>query len=199
MDFLFPNKLVAGVDEAGRGPLAGPVVAAAVILNPDQPIPNLDDSKRLSANKRKALFDLIFSRATSVGVGLVDINEIDRINILNAALKAMRIALEKLSITPEIILVDGNRPVPGLEIEQYPLIKGDSRIPSIMAASIIAKVTRDEIMIQYSRDYPQYRFQRNKGYGTTEHIRALKEHGPCPIHRRSFNPVKELLSLAGNF
>jgi len=187
------------VDEAGRGPLAGPVVAAAVILNPDQPIPNLDDSKRLSANKRKALFDLIFSRATSVGVGLVDINEIDRINILNAALKAMRIALEKLSITPEIILVDGNRPVPGLEIEQYPLIKGDSRIPSIMAASIIAKVTRDEIMIQYSRDYPQYRFQRNKGYGTTEHIRALKEHGPCPIHRRSFNPVKELLSLAGNF
>ncbi|PJA26115.1 MAG: ribonuclease HII [candidate division Zixibacteria bacterium CG_4_9_14_3_um_filter_46_8] len=199
MDFLFPNKLVAGVDEAGRGPLAGPVVAAAVILNPDQPIPNLDDSKRLSANKRKALFDLIFSRATSVGVGLVDINEIDRINILNAALKAMRIALEKLSITPEIILVDGNRPVPGLEIEQYPLIKGDSRIPSIMAASIIAKVTRDEIMIQYSRDYPQYRFQRNKGYGTTEHIRALKEHGPSPIHRRSFNPVKELLSLAGNF
>jgi len=199
MDFLFPNKLVAGVDEAGRGPLAGPVVAAAVILNPDQPIPNLDDSKRLSANKRKALFGLIFSRATSVGVGLVDINEIDRINILNAALKAMRIALEKLSITPEIILVDGNRPVPGLEIEQYPLIKGDSRIPSIMAASIIAKVTRDEIMIQYSRDYPQYRFQRNKGYGTTEHIRALKEHGPCPIHRRSFNPVKELLSLAGNF
>jgi len=193
-----PDILIAGVDEAGRGPLAGPVVAAAVILNRDRRIKGLDDSKRLTAEKRKAFFDLIMERAVSVGVGIVDNEEIDDINILNATLKAMRIAVNKLSIIPDIIYVDGNRTIPDVDIKQKAIIKGDTLEAPIMAASIIAKVTRDEIMIAYAEKYRNYGFERHKGYGTPQHLKALSDYGPTPIHRRSFSPVGDILVIKGN-
>ncbi len=190
--------IVAGVDEAGRGPLAGPVVAAAVILNRDRRIEGLDDSKRLTAKKRKAFFNLIMERAISVGVGIVDNGEIDDINILNATLKAMRIAVNKLSIIPDIIYVDGNQAIPDVDIKQKAIIKGDTLETPIMAASIIAKVTRDEIMIAYAEKYRNYGFERHKGYGTPQHLKALRDYGPTPIHRRSFSPVENILATKGN-
>lgn len=198
MESIPSFKLVAGVDEAGRGPLAGPVTAAAVILKAGALIEGLKDSKRLSAKSREILFDSITANSISVSVGIIDIDEIDRLNILNASLKAMRLALNKLVAPPDVIYVDGNRTIPGIEIKQYPVIRGDSKIPSIMAASIIAKVTRDRIMVNYSKKHKGYGFERHKGYPTREHLKALKEFGPCPIHRRSFAPVREIIELKGN-
>ncbi|MBD3233895.1 MAG: ribonuclease HII [candidate division Zixibacteria bacterium] len=190
---LQKEVIIAGVDEAGRGPLAGPVVAAAVVLNPDFPINELNDSKRLSGVIRKTLFDLITEQAVSVGIGIVDIDEIERLNILYAALRAMKIAVEKLNCVPENVYVDGNMQIPDLLLKQRCIIKGDCIEPAIMAASIVAKVTRDQIMDDYARQYDIYGFERNKGYATPEHIRALLEFGPCPIHRRGFNNVSQTI------
>ncbi|MBD3169150.1 MAG: ribonuclease HII [candidate division Zixibacteria bacterium] len=189
--------LIAGVDEAGRGPLAGPVVAGAVILNPDIAINGLNDSKLIPDEKREFLYDLILERALGVGVGIVGEKEIDRLNILNATFKAMQIALNQLKQNPDIIYVDGNRTIPELKARQMAIIKGDTRIPEIMAASIIAKVTRDRLMIDYSKKYACYGFERHKGYATPEHYKAIKENGPCPIHRMSFAPFREMFLFGG--
>ncbi|HBG47828.1 MAG TPA: ribonuclease HII [Deltaproteobacteria bacterium] len=182
-------RFVAGVDEAGRGPLAGPVVAAAVIFPFPPPLDlGIKDSKALSGRARAArLFD-IFKEASSVGVGIVWPAEIDRINILKASLKAMELAVGKLSIKPDKILVDGNMPI-NTGISQRPIISGDSLSVSIAAASIVAKTARDAIMESYHRRYPQYNFISNKGYPTREHLEAIDIHGPTPIHRRTFRGV----------
>lgn len=179
-------RLVAGVDEAGRGPLAGPVVAAAVIFHPDQPIPSVRDSKKLTSVERETLFPIIFEQAAAVAVADVSENEIDRINILQATYTAMRRVLEKLALKPEHILVDGY-PIPGILHPQTALVGGDDLSLSIGAASIVAKVTRDRLMLLYDSLYPQYGFARHKGYGTRDHVQAIRRHGPCPIHRRSFS------------
>ncbi len=176
---------IAGVDEAGRGPLAGPVVAAAVIFPRGVLIGGVNDSKKLTEKKRDLLFDDIRSAAVAVGVGVVDHAEIDRINILQASMLAMRIAIANLNVAPEQLLVDGNF----FRHAQYPvlnIVKGDARSHSIAAASIIAKVTRDRMMCELDAIYPEYNFARHKGYGTSAHIAAIREHGQCPIHRRSF-------------
>ena len=177
--------LVAGTDEAGRGPLAGPVVAAAVILDPEKEILFLNDSKKLSEKKRESLFPEIMEKALAVGIGTVDAARIDEINILQATYEAMRQAFALLSPKPEVLLTDAVR-IPGLTVRQVPIIKGDAKSISIAAASIVAKVTRDRLMREMDALYPAYGFVKHKGYGTAEHIRALKEFGPCPIHRRSF-------------
>jgi len=177
--------VICGIDEAGRGPLAGPVAAAAVILAPDDPILYVNDSKQLSAKKRESLFAEIMSRAVSVGVGLAGPDVIDDINILQADYQAMRDAISQLSPGPQLCLNDAVT-IPGLSIRQIPIIHGDAKSLSIAAASIIAKVTRDRIMDEYDRQYPEYGFARHKGYGTAEHIQAIRKYGPCPIHRRSF-------------
>jgi len=176
---------VAGVDEAGRGPLAGPVVAAAVIFPHGVVIDGVNDSKKLTEKKRDLLFDAIRSAAVAVGVGVVDHEEIDRINILQASMLAMRIAIANLNVQPGQLLVDGNF----FRHTLYPvlnIVKGDARSHSIAAASIIAKVTRDRMMCELDALYPRYNFARHKGYGTSAHIAAIAEHGQCPIHRRSF-------------
>jgi len=178
-------RYVAGVDEAGRGPLAGPVVAAAVIFPPSYRNPDINDSKVLTAHKRERLCGVIEREALAVGIGVAEADVIDRINILQATLKAMRDALLELSFPPDFILLDGLNRV-ALEIPQKTLVKGDARSVSIAAASIVAKVTRDRIMEMYHRQFPQYNFLKNKGYGTAEHRRILKESGMCKIHRRSF-------------
>ncbi len=178
-------KLVAGVDEAGRGPLAGPVVAAAVIFDPETTIEFVNDSKKLVENKREELFEIIKSGALSYGVAIVDESEIDRINILQASLKAMKIAVEKLSPAPDIILIDGNKSFASV-IPTRTIVKGDSKSFSIAASSILAKVTRDRLMREISSDYPEYVWHKNKGYGTKEHIEAIKVHGATRIHRRTF-------------
>ncbi|HID55978.1 TPA: ribonuclease HII [Candidatus Poribacteria bacterium] len=177
--------LVAGVDEAGRGPLAGPVVAAAVILPKALYIPEVYDSKSLSPRKRELLFERICQAAISIGIGVVDNNEIDRMNILKASLKAMKMAVEKLSPQPDFVLVDGIH-LPDLDIRCMTVKKGGRLSLSIASASIIAKVTRDRMMIEFDRIYPQYGFAKNKGYPTPQHYKALSEHGPCPIHRKRF-------------
>lgn len=177
---------IAGVDEAGRGPLAGPVVAAAVIFAPDLDLPEVRDSKALSDSKRRAAFEKIVDSAEAIGIGVVWQNEIDRINILQATLKAMRLAVEDLSIPPDYVLIDGNQ-LPELEFPCESVVDGDARCFTIAAASIVAKVIRDDIMIDFDRLYPQYGFARNKGYGTRAHREALKKYGPCPLHRKSFN------------
>ncbi len=182
------GKVPAGVDEAGRGPLAGPVVAAAVILPEEYEIHGLNDSKKLSPEKRNVLFDLIKRSAVSFGIGVVEPEEIDRINILRAALLAMEIAVNNLSVRPDSLLIDGNTRI-SLSIPQQTVIAGDSACCSIAAASIIAKVTRDSIMDDYHRVYPQYNFDKHKGYPTKDHIEAIKKFGPCPIHRRTFRGV----------
>lgn len=178
---------VCGIDEAGRGPLAGPVAAAAVILPEGLLIPYVNDSKKLSEKRREELYDVIMEKAVSVGVGLSGPARIDEINILQATYEAMREAVSKLSVTPAVTLNDAVT-IPGLQedIRQVPIIKGDAKSLSIAAASIIAKVTRDRLMREYDRLYPQYGFAGHKGYGSAEHIRAIREHGPCPIHRRTF-------------
>ena len=176
---------VCGVDEAGRGPLAGPVCAAAVILPPDIQIEGLNDSKKLTDKKRRALYDVIVEQAVSHGIAFADEQEIDEINILQATFLAMRRAFEKLTVTPDIALIDGNR-APGLSCREHTIVHGDALSASIAAASILAKVTRDRLMEEYDAKYPQYGFAVHKGYGTQRHYAALREFGACPIHRQTF-------------
>ena len=183
-------QAVAGVDEVGRGPLAGPVVAACVVLPQGFSVPEVNDSKRLSSKKRERLFDQILQDAQEVGVGIVTEKTIDRMNILNASLRAMSKAVSQLKETPEFVLVDGNQRIPNLSLPQMPVVKGDSLSLSIAAASIVAKVTRDRIMLKYHEKYPEFRFAEHKGYATRTHVEALKTFGPCQIHRRSFKLVK---------
>ena len=178
-------QAICGIDEAGRGPLAGPVVAAAVILPKDCEILYLNDSKQLSAKKRELLYDEIMEKAVSVGVGYATPQRIDEINILQATYEAMRQAVNKLSVCPDILLNDAVR-IPGLSMQQVPIVKGDAKSVSIAAASIIAKVTRDRLMMEYDKAMPQYHFAANKGYGSAEHIEALAVYGASPIHRRSY-------------
>jgi len=179
-------QLVAGIDEAGRGPLAGPVVAAAVILPPGYLNSEINDSKKLSAAKREELYEIINKEAVAIGMMVVDADIIDRVNILQATLQAMRDAVLELPTSPDFLLIDGNQRVPILT-PQKPIVKGDALSISIAAASIIAKVSRDRIMEMYHRQFPQYNFQQNKGYGTKEHLDAIKQFGICKIHRKSFH------------
>lgn len=179
-------SLVCGVDEAGRGPLAGPVCAAAVILPPDLEIEGLNDSKKLTEKRREALYDIIMQKALAYGIAMASEQEIDEINILQATFLAMRRAVEQLSTKPEIALVDGNREPDFGDIPVKTIIKGDSKSANIAAASILAKVTRDRFMMQQDAVYPQYGFAVHKGYGTQKHYAALREHGACSIHRRTF-------------
>ncbi len=177
--------LICGIDEVGRGPLAGPVVAGAVILPKDCDILYINDSKKLSEKKREELYDIIMERAVATGLGYSSPEVIDEINILQATYRAMREAIANLGVKPDILLNDAVT-IPEVDIRQVPIIKGDAKSISIGAASIIAKVTRDRLMVKYGEIYPQYDLASNKGYGTAAHIAALKEYGPCPIHRRSF-------------
>lgn len=179
---------VAGIDEAGRGPLAGPVVAAAVILAPDRRIKGLADSKLLPPERREELFEVIRARALAVGVGVVDHETIDRVNILEATRRAMAEALAGLAVVPELVITDFVA-LPALPCPQRNLVAGDRRCASVAAASIVAKVTRDRLMLDLDRRFPEYGFARHKGYATVEHLAALDRHGPCPIHRRSFAGV----------
>lgn len=183
---------ICGVDEAGRGPLAGPVAAGAVILPKDCEILYLNDSKKLSEKRREALFDEIMEKAVATGVGMVESFRIDEINILQASYEAMRIAVGNLRIVPDVLLNDAVT-IPKLDMEQVPIVKGDARSISIAAASILAKVTRDRLMTEYDKRYPQYGFAVHKGYGTAAHIEALKMYGPCPIHRKTF--IKNFLYI----
>ena len=176
---------ICGIDEAGRGPFAGPVVAGAVILPKGLTIEGLNDSKQVSAKKREELYDEIKEKAVSVGIGMSSPARIDEINILQATYEAMREAISKLSVKPDILLNDAVT-IPGVSIKQVPIIKGDAKSISIGAASIVAKVTRDRLMVEYDKILPQYGFASNKGYGSAEHIKALQEVGPSPIHRASF-------------
>ena len=184
--------LWAGVDEAGRGPLAGPVVAAAVILDDLQPIKGLADSKVLTARRREQLYDEILAKALCCSIAQASVEEIDRLNILQATMLAMKRAVEGLRLKPVKVQVDGNR-LPVLNMLAEAIVKGDALVPAISAASILAKVYRDRWCEQYHLEYPQYGFAGHKGYGTAEHLAALREHGACPQHRRSFSPVAEVL------
>jgi ribonuclease HII len=185
---------VAGVDEVGRGPLAGPVVAAAVILDPDAPIEGLKDSKKLSAARRESLDALIRERALAWALGLCTPAEIDRINILQASLLAMQRAVEALALQPELALVDGNR-CPRLAVPAHPVVKGDSLVPVISAASIVAKVHRDRLMLELEDRHPGYGLAEHKGYPTPVHLEALERLGPSPCHRLSFAPVRRAAEL----
>lgn len=187
--------LVAGVDEAGRGPLAGPVVAAAVILDDLHPIKGLADSKKLTATRRDALFDEIRAKALCCSIATASVEEIDQLNILQATLLAMRRAVEGLRLKPVRVLVDGNR-LPVLRIQAEAIVKGDSLVPAISAASILAKVHRDRLCADMDQLYPHYGFARHKGYGTASHLTALQEHGACEQHRKTFRPVADVLSRA---
>ncbi len=178
-------KLICGIDEVGRGPLAGPVVAGAVILPKDSCILYVNDSKKLSEKKREELYDIIMREAVSVGLGCIDNERIDEINILQATYEAMRQAISKLDRQPDLLLNDAVT-IPGVAIKQVPIIKGDAKSISIASASIVAKVTRDRLMVEYDKKYPEYDFASNKGYGSAGHIEAIKKYGPTPIHRRTF-------------
>ena len=178
-------KLICGVDEAGRGPLAGPVCAAAVILPANIEIPGLNDSKKLSDKRRRELYPIIMEQAIAYGIGLADHQEIDEINILQATFLAMDRAIQSLKIKPELALIDGNR-AKDFGVPVKTIIHGDSLSASIAAASVLAKVTRDDIMLKMAEEYPQYGFEIHKGYGTKAHYEALQNHGPCPIHRMTF-------------
>ena len=180
------RRWVAGLDEAGRGCLAGPVVAAAVVLPPDAHLPGLDDSKKLTPEQRDRLFETVHAEALAVGVGACSPAEIDRLNILGAALEAMRRAALALALPPDVLLVDGNRALPDPPAPQETVVKGDRRSLSIAAASVIAKVTRDHRMVALHEDFPEYGWAGHKGYPTAQHYTALAEHGPSPHHRRSF-------------
>lgn len=179
-------KKICGIDEAGRGPLAGPVVVAAVIMPQDSMIEGVNDSKKVSERKREKLYEEIISSAIAWGVGIIDQKEIDEINILNATKKGLTKALTELSQKPDIILVDALTGINTIGIPYESIIKGDAKSYSIAAASIVAKVTRDRIMRQWSEVYPQYGFEKHKGYGTVAHIKAIKENGICPLHRKTF-------------
>ena len=187
-----PAALIAGVDEAGRGPLAGPVVAAAVILDDLNPIKGLADSKKLTALKREKLYDEIRAKALCCSIAEASVEEIDAPNILQATMLAMRRAVEGLRLKPNKVLVDGNR-LPVLDVLAEAIVKGDSKVQAISAASILAKVTRDRWCEQIDRDFPDYGFAKHKGYGTEAHMQALKKHGATPWHRKSFAPVAEVL------
>lgn len=187
-EFWDQKKYPCGVDEAGRGPIAGPVVAAAVILDRSVKIGGLNDSKKISLKKRESLFDRICADALTFGIGVVDHEEIDRINILQAALKAMEIAVMGLEIRPDFVFIDGNKKT-SLDIPQRAIVKGDSKCASIAAASILAKVTRDRIMADFDSEFPAYNFLKHKGYPTKDHYEMIKKHGPCPIHRKTFKGV----------
>ena len=184
--------LVAGVDEAGRGPLAGPVVAAAVILDDLKPITGLNDSKKLTEKRREKLYDEILAKALCCSIAEASVQEIDTLNILQATLLAMRRAVDGLRLKPVKVLVDGNR-LPVLDVRAEAIVQGDALVPAISAASILAKVHRDRMCAQLHLQYPQYGFDRHKGYGTAEHLQALAEHGPSPWHRTSFAPVARSL------
>ena len=181
-------NIIAGVDEAGRGPLAGPVFASVVILPLDCQIEGLNDSKKLSEKKREYLYDEIIDKAIDYSVASANEKEIDEINILQATFLAMKRALDKIKIRPDIILVDGNRD-PGFDIKTECVVKGDSLIDSISAASILAKVSRDRFIRELAKEYPEYGFEKHKGYGTKAHLEAIKKYGPCSIHRISFAPL----------
>lgn len=183
--------IVCGVDEAGRGPLAGPVYAAAVILSPDRPVEGLNDSKKLSEKKREALYDVIIERAQAYCIASASVEEIEKYNILGATYLAMTRAVKGLAVKPNLALIDGNRIPPQLGVPAQTVIKGDAQSESIAAASILAKVTRDRLLIEMDALYPQYGFAVHKGYGTAAHTAALKEYGPCPAHRPSF--LKKIL------
>ena len=176
---------VCGVDEAGRGPLAGPVCAAAVILKPDDIIEGVNDSKKLSEKKREALFDIIKQRAVSYSIAWATVEEIEEMNILNATMLAMKRAVEGLDIPADYAIIDGNK-TPELDITSNSIVKGDAKSMSIAAASILAKVSRDRLLLEYAKEYPEYKFEKHKGYGTKVHREALLTYGPCPIHRMSF-------------
>ncbi len=190
------NPVTAGVDEAGRGPLAGPVSVAAVILNPDRPITGLNDSKKLTARRRELLFDIICDQALAWNIIQIEMAIIDRINILQATLLGMQKAVAGLSLKPELVLVDGNR-CPDFGITADAIIGGDATEAAISAASILAKVSRDRYMLKQHQSWPQYGFDKNKGYPTAIHRAALEKHGPCPLHRHSFAPVQRALASKG--
>lgn len=197
--FELGYRLIGGVDEAGRGPLAGPVVAACVVIGPDFKIDNenlalVADSKKLNAKKREHLFGVIRAKALAVEIGVVDNLTIDKINILQASFLAMRRAIKKLTISPDYILLDGAFKIPKLDKPQTAIVKGDATVWAIAAASIIAKVSRDYLMSEIDKNYPQYEFAKHKGYGTKLHFAKIKEYGPCPLHRQSFSPIKELVA-----
>jgi ribonuclease HII len=183
---------IAGLDESGRGPLAGPVVAAAVVLPDGLLIPGLTDSKQVTAQERDRLFDVILEQSVCYGIGIVDERTIDEVNILQATVIAMERALESLLPRPDYLLIDALT-LPRVSIPQNPLIKGDYRSHSISAASILAKVSRDRLMLELHEKFPQYNFQKHKGYGTREHLSLLRRHGPCEAHRRSFHPVAQMV------
>lgn len=178
-------KLICGVDEAGRGPLAGPVCAAAVILSDDTEIEGLNDSKKLTERKREQLFDVIREKAVAYSVAYASVEEIEELNILGATFLAMQRAIEGLSVPADFAIIDGNR-LPKLKIAAKPVIKGDMHSMSVAAASVLAKVTRDRLLLEYDKEYPEYKFSAHKGYGTKAHYEAIKEHGITPIHRKSF-------------
>ncbi|MDR2817128.1 MAG: ribonuclease HII [Oscillospiraceae bacterium] len=178
-------ELICGVDEAGRGPLAGPVCVSAVILPKDFDLPFLDDSKKLSEKRREELFDEIRRQASDFSVVFVDEKRIDKVNILQATLQGMRMAVDGLTLSPDLVLVDGDRE-PKLKIPTKCIVKGDSKIPAIAAASVLAKVTRDRFMCEIGSQYPEYLFEKHKGYGTLQHMEAISEFGLCDVHRRSF-------------
>ncbi|MEE9276716.1 MAG: ribonuclease HII [bacterium] len=190
------RSVVAGVDEAGRGPLAGPVVAAAVVLDPAAPIRGLADSKKLTPSARERLLEEIGRRARAVGLAAAGAREIERTNILQASLRAMATAVSRLSLAPDHLLVDGNRTAP-LDLEQTPVVSGDALCACIAAASIVAKVWRDRLMERMDRRFPQYGFARHKGYPTRAHLEALRRHGPCMLHRRTFAGVNAANGAAG--
>ena len=194
MQFLHEKRLVAGVDEAGRGPLAGPVIAAAVILDPDQPVSGLADSKKLTEKKRNRLADEIIGKSKAWAVARADVEEIDQLNILQASLLAMRRSVYALNIRPDLVLVDGQFS-PDVDIPVQAIIKGDASIPSISAASILAKVFRDREMADLDQQFPGYDFAVHKGYPTRSHIMLLNKLGVSPVHRRSFSPVKKAIQL----
>jgi len=184
--------IIVGIDEAGRGPLAGEVVAAAVILDEKKPIDGLDDSKKISAKKRNLLFDEIISKAKSYAISTSSVEEIDSLNILQASLLAMKRAVDKLTIDFDKVLVDGNK-LPKWNYKSQAIIKGDSKIKEISAASILAKVYRDRKMLELAKEYPQYAFEKHKGYGTQLHLENLRKYGATPLHRKSFRPVRNVL------
>lgn len=187
------NFKIAGVDEAGRGPLAGPVVAAAVILDPSRPIDGLDDSKKLSESKRDSLCRIIKEASLSWAVAEASVEEIDELNILQATLLAMQRAINGLSVRPDEVLVDGNQ-LPDLSVPAQAIVKGDSKVKAISAASILAKVERDKIMYDYRKKYPDFSFHLHKAYGTKQHLAEIEQFGYLSVHRRSFNPVKSMIA-----
>jgi ribonuclease HII len=192
LDFSLVEELVAGVDEVGRGPLCGPVVTAAVILDPLRPILGLNDSKKLSAMRRDALYEEIREKALAWCIARAEVHEIDSLNILHATMLAMQRAVEGLSVQPRLALIDGNR-CPKLKVPSAPVVQGDAQVPAIAAASILAKVCRDREMVELDATYPGYGIAGHKGYPTAVHLEALRRLGPTPIHRRSFGPVRALL------